>query len=72
MQVQEGSQLGSGSAGKCEENTGVKRIMPQIAKFLYYFEVVISHVWLDARSANFDGRHNITPRFYPCKVTARV
>ena len=29
LQVQEGSHLGSGSAGKCEENTSVKRmIMP--------------------------------------------
>ena len=32
MQIREGFQLGSGSAGKCEENTSVKRmVMPEIA-----------------------------------------
>ena len=61
----------SGSAGKCEENISVKRIISQFfSPFLYYFEVVISQVWLDARPSNFDGRLSITPRFYPCKVTA--
>ena len=52
---------------KCEENISVKR--PEIAN---YFELVIFHIWLDARLSNFDGQHSITPRFYPCKVTARV
>ena len=44
----------------------MKRNKRMITTFLYYFEV--SHVWLDARPSNFDGRHSITPRFYPCKV----
>ena len=48
----------------CEEN--------DYANFLYYFEMVISHLGLDARPSNFGGRHSITLRFYPCKVTARV
>ena len=65
--------LGSGSAGKCEENISVKRIISQFfSPFLYYFEVVISQVWLDARPSNFDGRLSVTPRFYPCKLTAQV
>ena len=34
--------------------------------------MVISHLWLDARPSNFDGRHSITPRFYTRKVTAQV
>ena len=34
--------------------------------------MVISQVWLDARPSNFDGRLSVTPRFYPCKVTAQV
>ena len=59
--MQEGFHLGSGSAGKCEENISVKR--PEIAN---YFELIIFHIWLDARLSNFDGQHSITPRFYPC------
>ena len=70
VQVGEVTHLGSGSAGKCEENINVKRIISQF--FSPFFEVVISQVWLDARPSNFDGRLSITPRFYPCKVTARV
>ena len=59
MQVREGSHLGSGSAVKCEEKISVKRMIKaeiaNVFSFLYYFEVVISHIWLNARPSNFDG-----------------
>ena len=69
-----GSHLG---VCKCEENISVKRVAncarnrQNFFHFLY-FEMVISHLWLDARPSNFDGRHSITPRFYTRKVTAQV
>ena len=70
-----GSHLG---VCKCEENISVKRVANCARNrqifFLHflYFEMVISHLWLDARPSNFDGRHSITPRFYTRKVTAQV
>ena len=49
MQVWEGSHLGSVSAGKCEENISVKRmIMPEIANFFFLFCIISRLAWRQA------------------------